>query len=124
MTKDLVRQYYASFGEQEWQRLTRPEGVIEFAVTTVALQRYLPPRGRVLDLGGATGRYTIWLAQHGYRVVLADLSPELLAIARTKIAEAGVGVQVEDVVECDACDLARFETAAFDAVLCLGPFYH
>jgi S-adenosylmethionine-dependent methyltransferase len=124
MTQDLVRAYYAAFGENEWQRLTWPAGAIELAVTTHALERHLPPRGRVLDIGGGPGRYSIWLAQRGYRVVLADLSPSLVDIARTKIAEAGVQAQIEDVSLCDVCDLSRFEDNSFDAVLCLGPFYH
>ncbi len=78
----------------------------------------------MLDLGGGPVRYTIWLAERGYQVVLGDLSPELLAIARTQIAAAGVDHQVEAIVEADACDLSRWHDASFDAVLCLGPFYH
>lgn len=124
MSKESVRDYYAAFGENEWQRLTWPEGVIEFTVTTHALNRHLPPQGRILDMGGGPGRYSIWLAQRGYTVVLADLSPHLLDIARDKITQAGVQSQIEDVVVCDACDLSRFEDDSFDAVLCLGPFYH
>jgi SAM-dependent methyltransferase len=84
VSKDAVRSYYASFGEREWQRLTNPDdGAIEFALTKQLLERYLPPSGRILDLGGGPGRYSIWLAGRGYQVVLADLSPDLLAIART-----------------------------------------
>jgi S-adenosylmethionine-dependent methyltransferase len=124
MSQDLVRAYYATFAENEWQRLTWPAGAIEFAVTTRALERHLPPAGRVLDIGGGPGRYSIWLAQRGYRVVLADLAPNLLDIARVRIAEAGVQSQLEDVVPCDVCDLSRFADDSFDAVLCLGPFYH
>lgn len=124
MNKELVRNYYAAFGENEWHRLTWPEGVIEFAVTIHALNKHLPQRGRILDVGGATGRYTIWLAQHGYQVVLADLSPNLLDIARDKITQAGIQFQIEDILVCDACDLSRFTDNSFDAVLCLGPFYH
>jgi SAM-dependent methyltransferase len=125
VSKDAVRAYYASFGEREWQRLTNPDdGAIEFALTKQLLARYLPPSGRILDLGGGPGRYTIWLAERGYQVVLADLSPELLAIARTQIVAAGVDQQVEAIVEADACDLSRWPGASFDAVLCLGPFYH
>jgi ubiquinone/menaquinone biosynthesis C-methylase UbiE len=124
MNQELVRNYYAAFGEKEWDRLTWPEGAIEFAITTHALNRHLPERGRVLDIGGGPGRYSIWLAQHGYQVVLADLSPNLLDIARAKISEAGVQSYIEDVVTCDVCNLARFEDASFDALLCLGPFYH
>ena len=124
MDQDKLRDYYAAFGEREWERLAQPEGVLEFAITTHALEKYLPPRGRILDLGGGPGRYSIWLAQRGYQVVLADLSPNLLEIARTKISAAGVQTCMEDVVVCDACDLGRFADQSFEAVVCLGPFYH
>ena len=125
MTSDAVRAYYASFGEREWARLENPDdGAVEFAVTCHTLATYLPPNARVLDIGGGPGRYTIWLAQRGHRAVLADLSPELLSIARSKIDQAGVGVMVEEIVEADACDLSHWADDSFDAVLCLGPFYH
>ena len=125
MSKDSVRAYYAHFGEREWLRLTDPdEGAIEFALTTHMLASYLPPAGRVLDIGGGPGRYAIWLAQRGYQVVLADLSPDLLDLATANIAVAGVEAAIEAVVEADACDLHAWATESFDAVLCLGPFYH
>jgi SAM-dependent methyltransferase len=76
----------------------------------------------VLDLGGGPGKWTIWLARQGHRVVLADLSPGLLAIARRELAAAGVAA--EAVLEIDARDLGRFPAEDFDAVLALGPFYH
>ena len=121
MTKDAVRAYYASFSEREWQRLTNPDdGTVEFALTKQLLATYLPPSGRVLDLGGGPGRYTIWLAERDYQVVLADLSPELLAIARTQIAAAGVNQQVEAVVEADACDLTAGPAPALTRLCAWG----
>lgn len=125
MTRDAVRDYYAQFGEREWDRLSHPaDGAIEFAVNCRLLTAHLPPTGRVLDLGGGPGRYTIWLARRGYTVTLADLAPNLLAIAREKIMQAGLTGQVEAVVEADACDLSRWADGSFAAVVCLGPFYH
>ena len=125
MTSDAVRAYYASFSDREWARLENPDdGALEFAITSDTLATYLPPDARVLDIGGGPGRYAIWLAQRGHHVVLADLSPELLSIARAKIEQAGVGAMVEDVVEADACDLSLWADDSFDAVLSLGPFYH
>lgn len=125
MTSDVIRAYYASFGEREWARLESPDdGAMEFAITCHTLATYLPSNTRVLDIGGGPGRYTIWLAQRGHRVVLADLSPELLSIARVKIEQAGVGALVEGIVEADACDLSLWGDDSFDAVLSLGPFYH
>lgn len=125
MTRDAVRAYYAQLGEREWDRLTQPtDGAVEYAVNCRLLAAHLPSAGRVLDLGGGPGRYTIWLAQRGYSVTLAELSPHLLAIARERIAQAGVGDRVEAVVEADACDLSRWADGSFAAVICLGPFYH
>jgi SAM-dependent methyltransferase len=123
---DDVRAYYAGFGEQEWVRLTNPagDGVAEFAVTTHAISTYLHGAARVLDIGGGPGRYTIWLAEQGHRVVLADLSPAMLQIARREVDRAGAGSAVEEIVEADACDLSRWPDRSFDAALCLGPFYH
>lgn len=120
-----VREYYAAFGEHEWARLeNESDGLLEHAVHTHVIAAHLPPCARVLDIGGGPGRYTVWLAERGHRVVLADLSSELLAIARRKVGEAGVDTQVEEIVEADACDLGRWPDGSFDAVLCLGPFYH
>ena len=122
---NAVRAYYASLGEREWARLeSTDDGIVEFAVTCHTLARYLPTNARVLDIGGGPGRYTIWLAHRGHSVSLADLCPELLSIARTKIGQAKVNAMVEEVVEADARDLSRWDDHSFDAVLSLGPFYH
>ena len=125
MNTDAVRDYYASIGEREWTRLEHPDdGAIEFEVTCHVLATYLPLHARVLDIGGGPGRYTIWLAQQGHHVTLADLCPEQLSIARTKIGQAGVDAMVEEVIEADARDLSHWADNSFDAVLSLGPFYH
>jgi len=125
MTHESVKNYYAGFGEREWDRLKSPnDGFVEYAVTRKMLSKYLKPKSRILDIGGGPGRYAMWLAKHGHRVVLADLSPELLAIARTKLDEAGVITNIEEIVEADACDLSHWQDNSFDAVLSLGPLYH
>jgi S-adenosylmethionine-dependent methyltransferase len=122
-----TRSYYASFGRREWDRLSAPaDGVVEFTVNRHVIARNLPARARVLDIGGGPGRYALWLAGLGHRVVLADLSPDLLAIAHERVAELNPqsAGRVEDIVEADACDLGRWSDESFDAALCLGPFYH
>ncbi|MBI9045934.1 MAG: class I SAM-dependent methyltransferase [Anaerolineaceae bacterium] len=47
-----------------------------------------------------------------------------MSIAQAKIAEADVNEQIEEIIEADACDLSHWSDSDFDAVLCLGPFYH
>ena len=124
-SRSVVRAYYASLGEREWQRLDQAEeGAVEFAVTIAALERHLPPEAAVLDIGGGPGRYAIALAERGHSVTLADLSPDLLAIAREKVQAARADHAVREIVQADACDLSRWATGTFDAALSLGPFYH
>jgi SAM-dependent methyltransferase len=118
-----VRGYYAGFGE--WERLDGPEGALELRRALGLLDAHLSPASRVLDLGGGPGRYAIELARRGHRVVLADLSPDLLEIGRKKIAALDLrpgGIEAIDQV--DAVDLGRYGDATFDAVVAFGPFYH
>ena len=125
MKHEPVKAYYASFGEREWERLRNPDdGFMEYAITRKMLSKYLKPKSRILDIGGGPGRYAMWLAHHHHHVVLADLSPELLAVARVKLSEAGETANVEEIVQADACDLSRWPDNSFDAVLSMGPLYH
>jgi len=128
---DQVRVVYDSDPEGEWGRFeARAQMRLEYLITTHALERHLPQPDRafhILDAGGGPGRYTIDLAQRGYRVTLFDLSPASLDLARVKIARASEAVQqrVMDVLAGSITDLSRFEGASFDAVLCLGgPLSH
>lgn len=120
---DAVQAYYDARGESEWHRLDNPyEGAVEQELHRRAFLELVPEGARILDLGGGPGRWTIWLAGRGHRVVLADLSEVMLEIARRELA--GAGVEAEAVLKVDARDLGRFTDGEFDAVLALGPFYH
>ncbi|MDY6765174.1 MAG: methyltransferase domain-containing protein, partial [Halobacteria archaeon] len=84
-------QYYDEFGMGEWDRLDQnPVAHLEYENTVSTLDGRLPPDGRVLDAGGGPGRYSIWLAEQGYRVEHFDLSSEQVRIAREKAEEHGV----------------------------------
>ena len=59
--------------------------------TDVAFYRELAKRrlgtsGRVLDLGAGTGRVTVALARGGHEVTAVDVSPQMLAGLRTRVA--------------------------------------
>src|SRR5881409_4340794 len=87
-----VKRFYGISAEREWGRLEQPhDGRLEFAVHKSWIGRNLPPPpARILDIGGGPGRYSIWLAEQGYKATLGDLSPELLEVARAKSRDAGV----------------------------------
>jgi SAM-dependent methyltransferase len=122
---DAVRRYFDTLGEREWERLTRTtDGALEFALTHHALTAHLPAGARVLDIGGGPGRYTLWLAERGHHVTLADFSPVLIDRARATIAASPAAGLIDEITVADACDLSRWDQGAFDAGLALGPFYH
>jgi SAM-dependent methyltransferase len=121
LSEKKVREYYSRSPLLEWKRLQRdPYHRLEFDTTMHFLKKYLPGRGSVLDAGGGPGRYTIELARLGYEVVLLDLTPENLELARTRIARAGVRRGVKGVVKGSVADLSGFADKSFDSVICLG----
>lgn len=123
--KDNIRKYYDEHAEEEWTRLTLDAyHRLEFLVTTYYLDKYLPKGGLVLDAGGGPGRYTILLAEKGYDIVLLDLSPRSLEVAKREIRKKGVEDHVRKVVEGSVVSLPEFGNELFDAVLCLGPLSH
>jgi len=121
----IVREYYDENAEKEWLRLAQDAyHMLEFVVTSHYLDKYLPKGGLILDAGGGPGRYTIHLAKKGYDVVLLDLSPRCLEVARREIKGAGVESRIKDLIEGSVVNLNRFDVRSFDAVLCLGPLSH
>lgn len=121
MSKD-VRDYYEGHAQQEWERLETVRGRTEFASTLFLIDKYFPKQGRVCDIGGGPGRYTLELARRGYRVSLLDLSAQEVELARTRLEQAGL--QAEQLLSGDARDLGRLNTQGFDAALLMGPMYH
>ena len=115
-----VSAYYERFAEES--RLASGPPRLEFERTKEVLSRHLPaPPARVVDVGGAAGVYSAWLAELGYDVHLVDASSRLVDLARARnatlrrpIASAAVG---------DARRLPQADGAA-DAVLVMGPLYH
>jgi SAM-dependent methyltransferase len=121
-----TRTFYDEYGEREWNRLDRDFfHRLEWEPTIESLDANLPEPGssRILDVGGGAGRYSIWLAERGHEVVLAEPSRGQRELAREKTADRGV----EDRVAIHAGDLRTLGYAddAFDAVCCLGgPLSH
>lgn len=113
--------YYASGVEA--QRLSKDEGPLELARTRKLLERYLPPAPAVvLDVGGGTGVYALWLARKGYEVHLIDAVPWNVEEAR-RAFERQPERPLASVAVGDARSLDRADGRA-DAVLLFGLLYH
>ncbi len=116
-----IKAMYDRDPDKEHQRLERHQ--LEYELTWRYLDRFLPPKGSVLEVGAATGRYTLELAKRGYRVTAVDMSEMLHELCRERIADAGLAEQVRFVL-ADGRDLSPVESDDFDAVLLMGPLYH
>ncbi len=112
---------YNSDPEREHRRLEQHQ--LEYDLTWRYLNQYLPAQGSILEIGAATGRYTLELAKRGYTLTAVDLSAALIAKCRESVAAARLEKQVRFVV-ADARDLSDVVEKSFDAVLLMGPLYH
>lgn len=92
------------------------------ASLTRLVRRHLDPAGSVLDIGCGSCVLTRLLLRDGFRVTAADLSPEMLRMARECLAEDGLdasNLHHLDIAQCRE----RFG-AAFDQIVCLDVIEH
>lgn len=73
------------------------------------LQPLLPAGSAGIDLAGGAGHHAVWLAQQGWRMVLADWSEAALAIAREKAAALPADNTLETVQGAALDVLTRFQ---------------
>jgi SAM-dependent methyltransferase len=116
-----IAAYYNNDPEVERSRLDRHQ--LEYDLTWRYLDRYLPSDGSILEIGAATGRYTLGLARRGYAVTAVDLSARNLEVCRRSLAEAGLEGRAR-LVLADARDLREVTEKDFDTILLMGPLYH
>lgn len=115
--------YYNKFNEEK--RLDSRHGKVEFITSMNYIHKYLKaleekkPRSqiKILDVGAATGRYSIPLAEEGYDVTAVELVKHNLSRlkAKSSLVKAYQG---------NAIKLKRFADESFDVVLLFGPMYH
>jgi SAM-dependent methyltransferase len=113
LPKEIAQDWYveafADTADMAWTDRTESE--------VDRVMKMLRPRGdeRVLDLACGSGRHSLELRRRGFEVVGADISPELLEIARKEAADQGLEAGF---VEADLREL-DFD-AEFDIVLSLN----
>lgn len=121
LTNEVIAHYTESYDESK--RLTGGFGQLERARTEELITRYLPkPPSVVLDVGGATGVYSFFMAGLSHTVHLVDIVPEHIEQAKTVSRNpntpqlAGMSVGNARALE--------FPDASADVVLMHGPLYH
>jgi tellurite methyltransferase len=81
----------------------------------VSVADLLPPAGRALDVAGGAGGSAVWLAERGWDVTVADISPVGLAAARELAKGTGVVLRTLEVdLEQDA-----FPPGPWDLIVCV-----
>ncbi len=116
-----IRQFYDDSVEKESGRLDRHQ--LERDMTWRYLDKYLPRRGKILEIGAASGAYTIPLAKRGYTVTAVDFSPGLLEACKKRVKDEKLGEKVTCLV-ADARDLSAVMGNDYDVALIMGPLYH
>lgn len=114
--------FYGKYNEEK--RLLRPYGRIEYRTTMKYIQDCIGERQglQILDIGAATGRYAIPLAEEGHDVTAVDLVNYNLGILRQKAERKGLTNITAR--KGNALDLKKYASDAYDIVLFLGPMYH
>lgn len=117
--EEIVKGFYAKYSEED--RLTRSRhGQLEYRTTMHYIHCFAGKGAKVLELGAATGRYSVALAKEGMDVTAVELLESNLVLLR----ENGRGLENLHAFQGDATDLSRFADGTFDVTLAFGPLYH
>lgn len=107
----------------EASRLTRNRiRRLEFETTLQEIGRHLRPAVRLLELGAGHGAYSLHYARQGHTVLATDLVADNVQAIRAGVERESL--ESITVAQADATRLDGIGAAKFNAVLCLGPYYH
>jgi ubiquinone/menaquinone biosynthesis C-methylase UbiE len=115
----VIRRYEVS--DEDARLWVRGRGDLIRLRTWDIFDRYLPPEGSVLDVGGGPGTHSAHLAECGFHVTLLDPLPHHVESARRRASGGGEGTF--DAVLGEARELPSSDES-LDAVLLMGPLYH
>ena len=118
-TLGFLTRFYSTRCDED-RRLTTQHGKVEYLTTMRYIERYLRPGMRVLEIGAATGRYSLTIARMDYDVTAIELVQHNIDVFRKKMRPG----DTVDLQQGNALDLSRFQDNTFDMTLLLGPMYH
>lgn len=115
---EILNEYYNSHDEDG--RLVPRANSVEFITTMKYIKKYLEKGMKILEIGAATGRYSLALADEGYSVDAVELIEHNIDVFKNKMKP----YQAVTITQGDACDLSFIEDNKYDITLLLGPMYH
>lgn len=115
---ETVKSFYQNYNEDK--RMV--ENILEYVRCKDIISRSLKKDCMsILDIGGATGAFSFWLAEKGHRVSLIDFMPKHIEIAQKREKEKEI--KLDSTIVGDARELP-YKDNCFDLVLLMGPLYH
>jgi ubiquinone/menaquinone biosynthesis C-methylase UbiE len=122
-TRDLkkVLQFYERTAGEYDKDYEIPYWKLYHEITWQNLKQFFPKtrNAAILDAGGGTGYWSIRLAEQGYRVVVTDITENMLKVAREKVKAAGLEAKIET-RKVDIRHMSCFESDSFDMALAEG----
>lgn len=113
-----LTEYYNNYDEDS--RLTSKHGQVEFITTMKYINKFLKKGMRILEVGAGTGRYSLAIAEEGFKVDAIELIQHNVDVFKSKITEK-YNVNIR---QGNALDLSCYNDESFDITLVLGPLYH
>ena len=118
---NAVKEFYERTAEEYDKDYERPYWKLYHEITWNNIKQFLPKRKNavILDAGGGTGYWAIRLAKRGYRVVLTDISRNMLKVAHRKIESEGLQGEIETRI-VDIRNMNCFPSDSFDMAIAQG----
>jgi len=102
--------YYDNNASQYFDRTSK----VTFDALYEEFLKYIPARGRIMDLGCGSGRDVKWFREHGYEAFGLDASERLVQIARTRFS---IPVEVGSIEEW-------ISDEPYDGIWCCASLMH
>ncbi len=115
MNEENLIKHYNKHNEDK--RLKTRHAQVEYITGLTYIRKYLSKGSSILDVGAATGAYSIPLYKDGYDVTAFELVKHNLR--EIEIKEPNIKC-----IQGNAINLSKFKDNTFDAILLFGPMYH
>jgi SAM-dependent methyltransferase len=120
-----IKDYFKGYGTvSSWWNPEEGELKFHYEKEIILLEENFKIKSNwsVLDVGTGKGRFAIWLAKKGCKVIGLDISEEMLKIAKENAKKEGVSEKI-DFILGDAETLSNFKQE-FNVICCMELFDH